>query len=101
MTMVDNALKTMEIVYCELQPGDALFFHSNLLHRSEANLSENSRWSVISCYSRESNIAYNEPSETWRMPLETLPDSAVMEKEAESFESAAFLKKEDDRALKN
>jgi hypothetical protein len=101
MTMVENALKTMDIVYCELKPGDALFFHSNLLHRSEANLSENSRWSVISCYNRESNIAYNEPSETWRMPLETLPDSALMEQEAESFEQAAFLKKEDDRALKN
>lgn len=101
MIMVENALKTMDVVYCELQPGDALFFHSNLLHRSEANLSENSRWSVISCYSRESNIAYNEPSESWRMPLAALPDSAVMELEAESFENAAFLKKEDDRALKD
>ncbi|MGZ3777743.1 MAG: phytanoyl-CoA dioxygenase family protein, partial [Mucilaginibacter sp.] len=26
MTMVENALKTMELVYCDLQPGDALFF---------------------------------------------------------------------------
>ncbi len=100
MVMVDNALKTMDLVYCELKTGDALFFHSNLLHRSEANLSENARWSVISCYSRESNLAYNEPSETWQIPLETLPDSAVMEQEAESFESAEFLKKENDRALK-
>ncbi len=46
---VDLALKTMELVYVEVNPGDALFFHSNLLHRSEANLSENSRWSMISC----------------------------------------------------
>jgi ectoine hydroxylase-related dioxygenase (phytanoyl-CoA dioxygenase family) len=36
MQMVNNALKTMELVYSELDPGDALFFHSNLLHRSEA-----------------------------------------------------------------
>ncbi|HTH57754.1 MAG TPA: phytanoyl-CoA dioxygenase family protein [Cyclobacteriaceae bacterium] len=101
MTMVENALKTMDLVYCELKPGDALFFHSNLLHRSEANLSENSRWSVISCYSRESNIAYNEPSHTWNVPLEVLPDAAILQKEAESFASAEFLKKENDRALKN
>lgn len=42
---VDLALETMDLVYVELQPGDALFFHSNLLHRSEANLSDKSRWS--------------------------------------------------------
>ncbi|RYF97017.1 MAG: phytanoyl-CoA dioxygenase family protein, partial [Chitinophagaceae bacterium] len=50
MVMVENALKTMEHVYVELQPGDALFFHSNLLHRSEANTSDSPRWSLISCY---------------------------------------------------
>ena len=48
MVMVENALKTMPLIYCELQPGDALIFHSNLLHRSEANLSDRPRWSVIS-----------------------------------------------------
>ena len=37
---VDLALKTMELVYVELKAGDALFFHSNLLHRSEANTSD-------------------------------------------------------------
>lgn len=35
MIMVDNALQTMELVYCELDEGDALIFHSNILHRSE------------------------------------------------------------------
>src|SRR5579872_6791297 len=30
---VDLALRTMPIVYVELEPGDALFFHPNLLHR--------------------------------------------------------------------
>jgi ectoine hydroxylase-related dioxygenase (phytanoyl-CoA dioxygenase family) len=38
MVMVNNALQTMELVYCELEPGDALVFHPNLLHRSEAIL---------------------------------------------------------------
>src|ERR1700754_4620114 len=41
---VDLSLKTMELVYVELMPGDALFFHSNLLHRSEANTSDTARW---------------------------------------------------------
>src|SRR3569833_3220918 len=50
MVMVNNALKTMDIVYVEIEPGDALVFHSNLLHRSEAILSDKHRWSIISCY---------------------------------------------------
>ncbi|WP_162340350.1 phytanoyl-CoA dioxygenase family protein [Cyclobacterium salsum] len=99
--MVDNALKTMELVYCELQPGDALFFHSNLLHRSAANLSDEPRWSIISCFNSLSNIAYNEPSTAWKEPIEQVPDEAILEWEAASLSEADFLKKENDPALKN
>ncbi len=98
--MVNNALKTMELVYCELEPGDALFFHSNLLHRSEANLSEYPRWSIISCYNALSNPAYNEQSVSWKIPIDIVPDEAILKWEADSFEHADFLKKENDPALK-
>lgn len=101
MTMVNNALKTMELVYCDLQPGDALFFHSNLLHRSEANLSEHPRWSIISCYCSESNIAYNETSTSWKVPVDVVPDEAILQWEAASLSDADFLKKENDPALKD
>ncbi|MBC7723118.1 MAG: phytanoyl-CoA dioxygenase family protein, partial [Pedobacter sp.] len=74
MVMVTNALKTMELVYSELEAGDALFFHSNLLHRSEANLSEHPRWSIISCYSSQSNLAYNETSTSWHTPVDIVPN---------------------------
>jgi ectoine hydroxylase-related dioxygenase (phytanoyl-CoA dioxygenase family) len=100
MVMVNNALKTMELVYCELEPGDALFFHSNLLHRSEANLSDHARWSIISCYNAQSNPAYNEQSVSWRTPVETVADDAILNREAASFANADFLKKENDPALK-
>jgi ectoine hydroxylase-related dioxygenase (phytanoyl-CoA dioxygenase family) len=101
MTMVNNALKTMELVYCELQPGDALFFHSNLLHRSEANLSDNARWSIISCFSSQSNLAYNETSTSWKTPVNIVPDEAILEWEASSLSDNDFLKKENDPALKD
>jgi ectoine hydroxylase-related dioxygenase (phytanoyl-CoA dioxygenase family) len=101
MTMVNNALKTMEHVYVELEPGDALFFHSNILHRSEANLSDYPRWSIISCYCSQSNLAYNEPSTSWKTPVNTVPDIAIEKWEAESLSNADFLKKEDDPALKD
>lgn len=100
MEMVNHALKTMELIYCEIEPGDALFFHSNLLHRSEANLSDHPRWSLISCYNSQSNIAYAETSNSWKVPVSIVPDHALMEWNAESFGDADFLKKEDDPALK-
>jgi len=100
MTMVNNALKTMDLVYSELEAGDALFFHSNLLHRSEANLSDHPRWSIISCYSLQSNLAYNETSTSWKTPVNMVPDEAILEWEAESLSNADFLKKENDPALK-
>ena len=100
MTMVDNALKTMELVYVEIEAGDALFFHSNLLHRSEANLSDKPRWSIISCYSSQSNLAYNETSISWKEAIQVVPDEAIMNWEHESLGNADFLKKENDPALK-
>ena len=100
MVMVNNALKTMELVYCELEAGDALFFHSNLLHRSEANLSAYPRWSIISCYCSLSNLAYNETSASWRVPVDIVPDDAILHWKSVPLSNADFLKKENDPALK-
>ncbi|HEY4154157.1 MAG TPA: phytanoyl-CoA dioxygenase family protein, partial [Puia sp.] len=74
--------------------------HPNLFHRSEANLSDHPRWSVISCYNLQSNLAYNETSVSWRMPVDEVPDEALLEWEPESLSHADFLKKENDPALK-
>ena len=100
MVMVNNALKTMDLVYVEIEPGDALFFHSNILHRSEANLSDHPRWSIISCYASQSNLAYNENSTSWKTPIELVPDNAITDWESSSLSDADFLKKENDPALK-
>ena len=98
---VDLALKSMDLVYVEINAGDALFFHSNLLHRSEANLSEKARWSIISVYNRSTNIPYNEPSKSSTVPLESVPDEALMEWKTEGIvDQANFLEKEKDEALK-
>jgi ectoine hydroxylase-related dioxygenase (phytanoyl-CoA dioxygenase family) len=100
MVMVNNALKTMDLVYVEIEPGDALFFHSNILHRSEANLSDHPRWSIISCYASQSNLAYNENSTSWKTPMEMVPDNAITDWKSISLSNADFLKKENDPALK-
>lgn len=55
MQRVEAAMKRFELVYCEMAPGDALFFHGNVLHRSDQNRSEKPRWSLICCYNTKSN----------------------------------------------
>ena len=101
---VDLALKTMDLVYVELEAGDVLFFHSNLLHRSEANLSDNARWSMISCYNRASNIGYSDSasSSSSTTPIEKVPDEAILNWKSAglSEEESEFLAKEADVALK-
>jgi len=98
---VDLALKTMELVYVEIKAGDALFFHSNILHRSEANTSDTARWSLISVYNRAANIPYKEPSQSSTVPVEIVPDEALLNWNAGTIdENANFLEKEKDEALK-
>lgn len=101
---VDLALKTMEHVFVELKAGDVLFFHSNILHRSEANLSDKPRWSMISCYNRQSNIGYNESSSSSASitPIDVVPNDALLTWDAAGLveEGAGFLSKEADVALK-
>jgi len=101
---VELALQTMKRVNVELKAGDILFFHSNILHRSEANLSENPRWSLISCYNRASNVGYNESSSSSASitPLTVVADNALLYSDASGLaeEGARFLTKEADVALK-
>ena len=100
MQMVNNALKIMELIYVELEAGDALMLHSNLLHRSDANLSDHARWSILSCYTLQSNPAFNETSASYKVPVATVPDNAIIDWDADSLSNADFLKKENDPALK-
>jgi len=76
---VTEILKRNELVYVEMQPGDVLFFHSNLLHRSDQNRSEHPRWSMICCFNARSNDPYKESHHPRYTPLERLPDSAIKE----------------------
>ncbi len=98
---VDLVLQHLEHIYVTLQAGDALFFHSNLLHRSGPNLSNRPRWSLISCYNRQSNVPYNEPSGKSTIPIDVVPDDALLSRATQALsESAVFLEKEKDEALK-
>lgn len=63
----------------EMEPGDALFFHSNLLHTSNANNSPYRRWAFLCAYNKKSNdpvIKHHHPCYT---PLEKVSNNAIRE----------------------
>lgn len=99
---VDEALKRLELVYCEMDPGDTIFFHSNLLHRSDQNKSPNSRWSLICCYNAASNDPYKESHHPRYTKLHKVKDTEIkkvgMKRFEEGVESTSFLNPEEDRS---
>ncbi len=66
-------------VYVELQPGDAVFFHCNLMHRSDQNRSDHPRWAFICCYNARSNSPYKPSRHPAYTPLDKWDDQRVLE----------------------
>jgi ectoine hydroxylase-related dioxygenase (phytanoyl-CoA dioxygenase family) len=91
---VREAEKVSELVYCELKAGDVLLFHPNILHRSEANLSDQPRWSVISAYNLSYNVPFREKHTSCITPVQMVPDEAILESGKKEVSKADFLKKE-------
>jgi ectoine hydroxylase-related dioxygenase (phytanoyl-CoA dioxygenase family) len=97
---VEEAMKTFERIYVELDPGDALFFHSNLLHMSEANLSDKPRWSLISVYNLSFNKPFREKNTSCFTPVKMAADDAFMQTQPSSLSNEAdFLRKDQEITL--
>lgn len=77
LKFVEQAMKYHELVNVELEPGDVLFFHCNLLHKSNQNNSDAPRWSMISAYNAMSNQPFEE-NESVYYPLDRVDDDAIM-----------------------
>ncbi|HIL17533.1 MAG TPA: phytanoyl-CoA dioxygenase family protein [Deltaproteobacteria bacterium] len=107
MERVEEAMKIFDRVYVEMKPGDALFFHCNLLHRSNQNRSPNSRWSLICCYNAARNNPYKESHHPCYTPLQKVPDAAIKEigtKRFDEHSDVGWMGAQDDRSavsLKN
>jgi ectoine hydroxylase-related dioxygenase (phytanoyl-CoA dioxygenase family) len=76
---VEEFKKHFELVYAEMEPGDGLFFHCNVMHRSDQNRSPNRRWTVLFCYNAARNDPYLEHHHPRYTPLSKVPDSAIKE----------------------
>lgn len=74
---VEAALGRFERVYCEMRPGDALFFHCNLLHRSDQNRSDRGRLALICCYNAASNSPFGESKQPSYSKLDIVDNHAL------------------------
>ncbi len=75
---VAEAEKRLELIHAEMEAGDAVFFHSNTLHCSGPNNSENPRWAMICCYNSAKNDPYKESHHPGYTPLSKVEDSEVL-----------------------
>jgi len=102
MERVREAEKVLDRVYVEMDPGDVLFFHANLLHRSDQNKSDKPRWAMICCYNAARNNPYKEHHHPRYTPLSKVPDSAILEAGLRRFSDTAsdvaWMKTEDDKS---
>jgi ectoine hydroxylase-related dioxygenase (phytanoyl-CoA dioxygenase family) len=101
---VTRIAERSELVHCEMEPGDAMFFHCNLLHRSDQNRSDSPRWSMICCYNAARNDPYKESHHPRYTPLDVVPDSAVMavgvKRFADDASDVAWLEDAKDRSAR-
>jgi len=77
LTRVAEAEKQLERVYAEMAPGDVLFFHCNTLHRSDANRSDDRRWTLICCYNAARNNPYLVHHHPQYTPIDKVPDEQI------------------------
>ncbi len=91
MEKVNEALKRMPLDYLEMQPGDTAFFHCNTLHASAANLSDKSRWSIITAYNRADNIPYKDVHACSYTPIESFTGNLLTEQKISMSDDADFL----------
>jgi hypothetical protein len=105
MERVREVLKRLPLVHVEMDPGDILFFDCNLLHRSDQNLSDTTRWSMICCYNSAQNNPYKDSHHPRYTPLSKVKDSAIKEagllRFADSKTEVAWLFKDEDESARS
>ena len=75
---VAAALELLPVEHATMEPGDAVFFHSNTLHRSDANDSDYPRWVLIGCFYRHGNPAAQYAKSTTAPAVVAVDDDRLM-----------------------
>lgn len=78
---MEKVLERLEIVYCEMEPGDALFLHANTIHCSGNNCTNYPRTAITCHYNAASNEPFSLEKNSHRRyrPLKRLPDTTIID----------------------
>lgn len=101
---LEKALEKLEVLYCEIEPGDAIFFHANTLHGSDFNSSNNSRILMHCSYNAVANEPFVKEGQEHHLyrPLIKLPDSIIKDGSYNSgFDQHEFHQVESQNSLGN
>jgi hypothetical protein len=103
---VEAARARLELVRFEAEPGDTLFFHSNLLHASGPNTADRPRWTLILAYNTRHNDPYRDSHHPRYTPLSKVDDDAIKawarepdRSRSRGGEKRSYLRPEDDRTI--
>ena len=99
---VAAARERLELVRFEAEAGDALFFHSNLLHASGPNTSERPRWTLILAYNSRHNDPCEDSHHPRYTPLEKVDDDAIKawaRRPDRRRSKRTYLRPEDDQTI--
>jgi len=76
-TIRPDLVRLADRLHVEMEAGDALIFHCNAIHRSDANRSPNRRWTLLICYNRVDNDTFTKVDDRYYVPLEPVDDDAI------------------------
>ncbi|CAH1772695.1 unnamed protein product [Owenia fusiformis] len=97
---VKQVQNKLGLEYVEMKPGDALFFHSNLLHKSNANSSETRRWAFLVAYNSVDNKPYNTTNPHFIYePLKKVPNDAVLKCSVSDISGKDFWNPRNDKTI--
>ena len=101
---VDIAVQRFDRIHVELNPGDVILFHCNLLHRSDQNSSKNARWAMICCYNAARNNPFKDSIHPQYTPLNKVPDCSIKKVGVRHFENSGdvnWMNQNQDRNILN
>lgn len=76
---LEPSMKQFDLIHCELNPGDMLFTHSNLLHASAANYSNDWRRSMIIAFNGKDNEPIHGDLIPTYAPIDVLSDDHILQ----------------------
>lgn len=72
-----EVMKVLPAINADLDSGDALFIHCNILHLAPPNTSDKRRWAYICCFNRKTNNPMENNPHAFYSKLDIVPNDSI------------------------